>query len=281
MTSKPTNYYRPATRDEALALVGEPDAIAVAGGALLFGRLELPYTTVIDLQDVPELNEIAADEHGVTIGAAVRLQDVVESDDVPAFLKRSLTRALPLNIRNGASVGESLMLDQPPREWLAALVAHDAGVLRLLPDGQPAADGIASLMDGSSPHPLRTGLLTGIFIPSLGPREAHGAAYVSRTPADEAIVNAAVHVQLNEAGLVDAAFAALCGASAQPVISLYLDTLTGNALNEANIHRAADSVPARVEPVSDFLGSAEYRCEMARVTVKRALLEAASALGVL
>src|SRR5690606_6043458 len=143
MTSKPTNYYRPATRDEALALVGEPDAIAVAGGALLFSRLELPYTTVIDLQDVPELNEIAADEHGVTIGAAVRLQDVVESDDVPAFLKRSLTRALPLNIRNGASVGESLMLDQPPREWLAAPAPPQPGVWALRGAGRRAPDGTA------------------------------------------------------------------------------------------------------------------------------------------
>src|SRR5690606_1509672 len=207
MTSKPTNYYRPATRDEALALVGEPDAIAVAGGALLFSRLELPYTTVIDLQDVPELNEIAADEHGVTIGAAVRLQDVVESDDVPAFLQRSLTRALPLNIRNGASVGESLMLDQPPRECLAALVAHDAGVLTLVPVCQRAADGSASVMDGSAPRPLRRRLLTGTFKRPRGSREEHGAVYATSTRAEEDIVNASALVQLNEAGRVDAAFA--------------------------------------------------------------------------
>ena len=276
--SNPKTYRRPTTLEEALALAAEPNAIAVAGGALLFGRQDLPFETVVDLQSVPALRQIATEANGVSLGAAVTLQELVDSDLITPFLKQSLTRALPLNLRNGASVGESLMLEQPPREWLAALVAYDVGVTRLLPTGESVTDGIASLIDGSAEHALREGIITALFVPALHPREAVGAAFVARTPADEPIVNAAVFVQLDTAGAVDSAFAAICGASVEPVVSLYLYTLAGNPLDEANIASAVKAITPRVEPVGDYLGSADYRREMARVTAQRALHDCLASL---
>jgi carbon-monoxide dehydrogenase medium subunit len=277
--SNPKTYRRPTTLEEALSLAAETNTLALAGGALLFGRQTLPFETVVDLQAIPALRQITAEENGVEIGAAVTLQELVDSDRVIPFLKQSLVRALPFNLRNGASVGESLMLEQPPREWLAALVALDVGVTRLLPTGESITDGIASLIDGSAEHTLREGIPTGLFVPALHPREAVGAAYVARTPADEPIVNAAVFVQVDARHQVDSAFAAICGASVEPVISLYLDTLAGNPLDEANIASAVKGIAPRVEPVGDYLGSADYRREMARVTVQRALLDCLARLS--
>lgn len=277
--SNPKTYCRPTSLEEALTLAAEPGAIALAGGALLFGRQELPFETVIDLQNIAALRQITAEENGVSLGAAVTLQELVESDLVILFLKQSLQRALPLNQRNGASIGESLLLQAPPREWLAALVALDVGVTRLLPGGESVTDGIASLIDGSAEHALREGILTGLFVPALHPREAVGAAYVARTPADEPLVNAAAFVQLDADNRVDSAFAAICGASVEPVISLYLDTLAGNPLDEANIASAVKAIAPRVQPVGDYLGSADYRREMARVTVQRALQDCLARLS--
>ena len=278
MMSNPKTYHRPTTLEDALALSRDAKTIALAGGALLFGRQELPFETVVDLQGVTALRQITAEDNGVAIGAAVMLQELVDSELLPFFLKRSLTRALPLNLRNGASVGESLMLEQPPREWLAALVALDDGVTRLLPNGDSATDGIGSLIDGSAGHTLREGLITSLFVPALHPREAVGAAYIARTPADEPLVNAAVFVQLDASGTVDSAFAAICGASVEPVVSLYLDTLAGCPLDEANIASAVKVIAPRVDPVGDYLGSAGYRREMARITVQRALLDCLTSL---
>jgi carbon-monoxide dehydrogenase medium subunit len=275
----PKAYHRPTTLNEALSLLTNADAIAVAGGALLFGRQTLPYEEVIDLQGVAELRQITPDANGVTLGAAVPLQTLVDSEAIPTLLKTALTRALPLNLRNGATVGESLLLVQPPREWLAALVAYDAAVTRALPSGEHLTDSLISLMDGSSDHASRNGIITGVFLPTLHQREAVGAAFVARTPADEAIVNAAAFVQLDASGRVDSAFAAICGASAEPVISIYLDTLAGNPLDEANIASAVKAIAPRVNPVGDYLGSADYRREMARVTVQRALLDARAAVS--
>jgi CO/xanthine dehydrogenase FAD-binding subunit len=74
-------------------------------------------------------------------------------------------------------------------------------------------------------------------------------------------------------------FAAICGASPEPVRMVSLDTLTGNPLDEANIASAVKRIAPQVDPVGDYLGSAEYRQEMARVTVQRALLECMTQLG--
>lgn len=275
----PTSVHRPSSLDDALRYTTESGAVALAGGALLFGQNDLDYETVVDLQGVRELGQINAEPNGVTIGGAVTLQTVADSDLIMPFFKRSLVRSLPLNIRNAASIGESLLAHQPPREWLAALVASDAAVMRAFSDGETATDSVISLIDGSAVHSLREGVITAIFIPALTQRAALGAAFVARTPADEPIVNAATFVQLDANGRVDSAFVAVCGASDAPVVSLYLDTLVGQALDEAGIARAATTGSARVEPVGDYLGSADYRREMTRVIIQRALLDCHAALS--
>jgi len=276
----PKAYYRPKTLDEALSLVaGQQGAVALSGGALTFGALDLPYETVIDLQDIPELRQIEIRGDSVSIGGAATLQQVVESPLVRDVLKRSITRTLPLNIRNNTSVAESLKAKDPPREWFAALVAWDVGVEQLLPTGERVIDGIASLLKGTTEQTLSSGIITCINIPALTAREAFGTAYVARTPADIPIVNAAIYLMLDDNGNVDFPFAAMCGASVDGVVNLHLETLDGNPLNEANIASAAKWVMAQVDPVGDYRGSAEYRREMARVTVQRALMDCKNQLG--
>jgi carbon-monoxide dehydrogenase medium subunit len=275
----PRQYYRPTTLDEAIQLASQPGAQAVAGGALSFGALGLSFETVIDLQDIAEIRQIERVGDSISIGGAATLQQVVEYADVPDVLKRALTRTLPLNIRHGASVAESLTIKNPPREWLAALVAWDVGVEQALPNGDRVIDGIANLLEGTSKQTLNSGIITRIDIPVLAENEAFGTAFVARTPADEPIVNAAAYVMLGEGGLSDFPFAAICGASVNVVVNLHLGTLDGNPLNEANIASAAKWVMTQVDPVADYRGSVEYRREMTRVTVQRALLECKEQLG--
>ena len=74
--TNPTRYSRPATLQEAIRLSQEPDAIALAGGALTFGKTLLPHAHVIDLQDVAQLNAIEVTESALLLGGAVRLQAV-------------------------------------------------------------------------------------------------------------------------------------------------------------------------------------------------------------
>ncbi len=270
--ANPTTYLRPTTLDQAFELSQQPDSVLLAGGALTLGMLDLPYPTVIDLQAIPELHRLDMDEGGITVGTAVTFQQILDWADMPHVFRRAITRAIPLNMRNNLSILESLRQRNHPmlREWLAAITAHDIGVQWRNADQQDWTN-IASLL--SHPDEFDKLFVTAIDIPAVPDRQALGSAFVARTPADVPIVNAAVYLYLNDAGEVESVFSALCGASAEPVVADTLSTLIGNPLDAANIASAVKTVAAMVNPVGDYLGSADYRREMARVCVERALTE--------
>ncbi len=270
--ANPKTYLRPTTLDQASELAQQPDSLLLAGGALALGTLDLHNATVIDLQAIPELNRLEMDEGGVTVGSAVKLEQLLGWDQLPEVFRRALTRALPANVRTNLSILESLRERRHPmlREWLAAITAHDIGV-EWLKDGQRDWESIAGLLVHADEFDHL--FITSIDIPAVPQRQALGSAFVARTPADVPIVNAAVYVYLNEENTVESMFGALCGASADPVLAFTLETLIGNPLDAANIASAVKTVATLVDPVSDYLGSAEYRREMARVCVERSLTE--------
>lgn len=277
--TNPMHYFRPKTLVEAIERAARPGSVALAGGALLLGRQDVPFETIVDLQDLVELEQIFHDDQGLHIGGVCTLQNVVESAHVLDEVKDSLTRALPLNIRNGASVGESLVVNDPPREWLAVLLVLDAqvehaGHLASAEKStlweQPLAEFVQYLVLHQHPY---QGIITQVRIPPANPVTLIGAACVARTPADFPIVNAAVRVTLESNGVVSRAVAAVGGASALPVTALELSALVGQALADDLIARALENVESHLRPVSDYRGSSEYRKEMAGLMVQRALAQ--------
>jgi CO/xanthine dehydrogenase FAD-binding subunit len=267
--AKPTNYYRPKTLTEAIALAAQSGAIPLAGGALTLGG-DTPET-LIDVQDVPELRQVEVNDSGATFGAAVPLQALLDWPALPDALRRALTRAVPLNLRDNISVGESLHQWKTPllSEWIAALLAHDAGVELVNDDAERTWDNIIGLMAAGR---LDTEFITALNIPALREDEALGASFVARSPADVPIVCASAYLTVDATNRVRSAFVFVGGASAQPFTQVRLP-LIERPLDEANIASAAKAVAPQVDPPDDYLGSAEYRREMARVTVQRALMD--------
>lgn len=275
--ANPTTYHRPKTLAEALELAAQPGAIPLAGGGLALGSLDLPYETIIDVQDVPEMTRIDRHENGATFGAAVSLETVLEWADLPDAFRRALTRAIPLNLRDNISIGESLRLWQTPilREWITALLAHDAGIETVGAESESVWGNMIELLAADQ---LEQAFITALNLPLLREGHALGAATVARTPADAPIVNAAAFIYV-DGRRVESEFVFVGGASEPPIMQVSLETLVGNPLDEANIASAVKAVAPQVDPVDDYLGSAEYRREMARVVVQRALLECLGQLG--
>ncbi len=265
--AKPTAYYRPKTLTEAIALTHQSRAIPLAGGALTLGAD--PPDAVIDVQDVPELRRVEEDARSATFGAALSLESVL--DALPDAMRRALTRAVPLNLRAGTSIGESLRQWKSPflREWIATLLAYDIGIEYVNADAERSWDNMIGLMERGS---LDTDFITAINLPTMAEGQALGAAYVARSPADVPIVNAAAFLYVDAGRRVGAEFVFVGGASAQPFVQVRLP-LNDHPLDEANIASAVKAVAPQIDPVGDYLGSAEYRREMARVVVQRALIE--------
>lgn len=269
----PTQYDRPATLDDAIRAAQQPGSIALAGGALMLTGVLLPYERVIDLQDVPELKTLDASPERLRAGGALMLAELFDTPGLPPALKRALTRSLSPNLRNNTSIGESLCAPSAPREWLTALLAlgalvdHRPGAHSLQ---EPLEDFLTALWESDEPY---RGVVVSVDIPLPGERGALGAAHVARTPADPPLVNAAVSVELGSDGLVNGALAAIAGASAEPVFVLELLNLVGARLDEDTITQVAKPIASVMQPVADYKGSADYRREMARVCVRRALLD--------
>lgn len=257
------------------------NAFPLSGGALALGVLNIPYKTIVDLQDIPELIRIFEAPNGITIGSGVMLQDVVDSPAVPPIFKRAITRTLPPNIRNNTSVLESLLVPQPPPEWAAALAAYETTVTMLNYDHEYKQFTMAetTLTAGADAgKSLRDGLMMSLFIPTPHPAEVFGSTHIARTPAGNPIVNVTVAVKINpEDNTVNTAFAALCGVSQKVAVELLsLGDLCGKPLTAESIAAQAAQVPYVLDPPDNYLGSAEYRKTMAATLVRRALDEAAA-----
>lgn len=233
-------YHRPETLAEAISLLESGDAAVLAGGTTLVAAGG--PQTVVDLQDLG-LDAITLDGDRVSIGAMVRLRDLVESDLVPALLRDLARREAPNTIRNAATVGGTVAAADPESELIAGLLAHDAELTLAAPDGTTSLSLGAYLQD----HP--SGIITEVSVESGG---AVAAARTGRTPADRPIV------------------AAVARRSADGKVRL---ALTGVATAPLLID------PADIDdltPPEDFRGSAEYRRHLAAVLADRAVTQLGS-----
>jgi xanthine dehydrogenase YagS FAD-binding subunit len=117
------DYAAPSSVEDAVKLLGVPDAAALSGGTDLISRIKDCVTTpkrVVYLKEVKALSGISGDpkSDGLTIGAGTPLAEILENDAVkqayPAIWQATLEVGTP-QIRNMATLGGNLL--QRPRCW--------------------------------------------------------------------------------------------------------------------------------------------------------------------
>ncbi len=235
-----TQYHRPLTLEEAIALTSRPDAVIIAGGTSVNADPGRQPVTAVDLQSL-DLAGIETDGASTRIGATTRLQDLVDSNLVPDVLRDLARREAPNTIRNAATVGGTIGTADPESELLAGLLAFDATVT-LARAGSTAEHDLNEILD--DPTLLNGAIMTSVSIPSNG-RAA--ADRTGRTPMDRPIVMAVAH-----RGNDGSVRLAMTGVAARPVV-----------VDPAQI--------ATLDPPSDFRGSADYRKNLAEVLADRVL----------
>ena len=144
-----TAYHRPKTMEEALSLLGRtsPHTVPLGGGTLL-SHGQPDAVEVVDLQALG-LDHISEQGNILEIGAAATLQSLLEHASCPEALRKPLKLEAPLNLRNSATVGGTLVTCDGRSTFTTALLALDAklSILRL---GAPA--GTASKASRSKPR---------------------------------------------------------------------------------------------------------------------------------
>ncbi len=271
-----SQYHRPKTLDDALTLLQHDEtSVPLAGGTHLLPSRDPYVQTVVDLQALG-LDELSVEGFHLHLGAMVPLQRLVESPAVGEFLSESARLEGPTTYRNAATIGGIIATGDPLSYLLIALLALDAQVHLRLPD--PATVSLDRILDAPRKF-LDGGLITGVTALSADGAPGVAMARVARTPRDKPIVAVAVRVT-RDGDLCGGVRIALAGVADRPICAYKVeDRLKGQPFDKGLVDVAVTNLLEDLDPPSDFKGSSEYRCEMAAVLTRRALLEACEKLG--
>lgn len=243
-----TNYHRPQTLEQALALLARPDCRPLGGGTVLNQPCGESFEAV-DLQALG-LDKIHTAGEKLGIGATVTLQSLLEHAHTPEALKQAIRLEAPLNLRNMGTVAGALVACDGRSPFATVMLALDAKCTVL---GERSS--LTSLGDllPLRAETLRGKLITKIEIP-LNMKLAYES--VARTPADKPIVCAALaqwdsgRTRLVVGGWGDSPTVAMDGRDATGI-----EPAARNAAHDA----------------ADEWASAEYRSDVAAVLAKRCL----------
>lgn len=283
-----SEYHKPATIAEASELLKRPSprTVVLSGGTWLVGEATRDIEAVVDIAALG-LDKVLVQGNLIRIGASVTLQSLV---DDPVFGVQGSHPGLTIigiaahagaaqNVRNAATIGGTIAVADSSSPLVTALLAcqaevviyglrprdstSDADVFQTLPLSGFLAYGSGLLAQGALITEIR------VIRPSDDTRSSFER--LGRTPRDYPIVCAAVQYAVKD-GIVGNMRAAVGGAESKPVrltrFELGVEKKYLGELLDAELKAALE----RLNPPSDFLGSAEYRRSMAHVLVRRAVM---------
>jgi len=256
-------YFKPASVAEAVDLLAEhPGAVIIGGGA--FVRLGSRKVEVaVDLYDAG-LDFIRRTDAGLELGAMATFR-LLETDPqvrgyADGLLARSVERIVGVQMRNITTVGGTLYGRYGFSNLITALLAVDAEV-ELHKAGRMPLDRFFT----TKPDPRD--ILTGVVLPDLPWRAAWQD--LTRTVNDYAVLNAAVALHDGGTRVVVGARpgrGARCPGAEEAL----------QAGGEEAPRMAGEAAASELEFGDDVRGSADYRRELCRTLVTRAVREVLS-----
>ena len=282
------DYHRPASLDEATGLLARfgNDAKVLSGGMSLLPMLKLRLAAVghlVDINRIPGLDTIKEEGGVLRIGANTR-QSALERSELIRTKYPILADAVPLIadplVRNRGTIGGNIANCDPANDHPAIAIALGATLVLRGPKGERSIAANQFYKDLYTTALAAGEILTEIRIP-LPPARSGGAyAKLKRKTGDFTVAAAAVQLTLDAKGAVERAAIALTNAGPTPVEATEAAKfLVGKTPSESIIAEAAGMAAKRSAPSADHRGSVEYKRDMARVMVARALQKAAQRAG--
>ena len=273
-------YEAPETLNAAVALLAGASGMTrvLAGGTDVIVQMEtdlIEPELLVDIKKIPEVRQIAAENGGWRVGAAVTGMELVEH---AAFCKAwpgvidGVKLIGSIQVKGRATMGGNLCNASPAADSVPALVAAGATARIVGPKGTRDVP-VEAIPTG----PGKTSLAKGEFVVSFffPKRPAHsGDAYLRFTPRTEmdiAVVGVGIDLTLDGGGTCTAARVAL-GAVA-PTVLLVNDAakaLIGTKVDAAALDKLATAASAACRPIDDKRGTKEYRIKVTGVIAKRA-----------
>ena len=278
------DYEVAETVDQAVELLtthGE-DAKLLAGGHSLLPLMKLRLarpSMLIDIDRLSDLEYIRDAGDRIEIGALTRMCDVAADPTLRkqcGLLAGAAGEVGDPQVRHRATIGGSAAHGDPASDIPAALLALDAELTARGPKGErriPASAFFTSVFETAlAPNEV----LTAIRVPKLGSNTGWSYQKFHRRAIDWAIVGVAALVERDD-GHVKRAAIGLTNMGATPLRAGAVEAaVAGAEASPSALRGVSEHAPEGTSPPSDTNGSAEYRRELSKVLVRRALQEALS-----
>jgi carbon-monoxide dehydrogenase medium subunit len=271
-------FYQPATFKEAIRLLHGQDAKAclIAGGTDLALRADRSVTVLVDISRLG-LSYITRKAGAIHIGATTTMAALEHSTLMQHFAHGILAKAAAscgsVQTRNMATIGGNLANASPAADTATPLLVLEAQVVF---KGLSARHTLQLDAFFSAPHSAiaKNELLIEVVLPPSKPHMAWSFQRLARTEMDIAIVNAAAAIQWDDEHRCTAARLAVGAVAPYPMRVRKAEAVVhGQVLTREVIQNAADAAVLEIHPITDVRASSEYRREITRVLVRRAIEE--------
>jgi aerobic carbon-monoxide dehydrogenase medium subunit len=281
MRLRPFALAEPESLPEAVEILARRDGEArvIAGGTALVPTMRLGLVTpdrLVSLHRIPGLSEIRVNEGVLEVGAMTSLAALSRHDDVRSrwpLLGQAAHRVATPAIRSTATLGGNLCYAEAASDPAPALLCLDAEVRVADSVGERVVP-IGEFFRGFYETAVAPGeILTAVRVPPVpaGARSGY-LKFCPRSAEDKPLIGVAALLVLDAAKRVGEIRIGLGGAAPTPMRARRAEAMvTGQQLSDRAIHGVADAAAGEAEPLSDLMGSADYRREMIRVWVRRLL----------
>jgi carbon-monoxide dehydrogenase medium subunit len=280
MIPAPFDYQAPATLEEAVSLLaGDPDGAKVlAGGHSLIPAMKLRLAQpqlLVDIARIKSLAYIREEGNRILIGATTTHYQLESSE-----LLKQICPLLPLcaasigdvQVRNKGTIGGSVAHSDPAGDWPAAVLALDADIVLVGPNGERIVKATDFFIDLMTTDVQPGEILREIRIQKPSGRFGHAYQKVPHPASGFAVVGIAVNLALNDVGSWKAAGIGVTGVALKAYRAQGVEAaLAGTNLDDQTIAAAAEHVCDGVNPNSDLYASSDYRRALAKVHTRRAL----------
>ena len=277
------DYTSPNSIEEAVSLLSSENTVsrAMAGGTDLIVQLRVAPERignpdlVVDVKNIPELNEINLNPKGLTLGSAVPMYKIYNDTSITNLypsLEDSTSLVGGIQIQGRASVGGNLCNSAPSGDTIPALIALDASCKIDGPNGSRdvkaedfcIAPGKTILENGE--------ILISIHIPT--PNKQSGSSYLRFIPRNEmdiAVVGVGASISL-DGDIVKSVKIALASVGPTPILVTDANKIIGKSIeDEETLKTAGEASKNAATPITDMRGTIEFRKHLCDVLTRRTL----------
>ena len=285
MKPAPFRHHAPTTVDEAVALLAElapQDGRVLAGGQSLVPtmafRLARP-AHLIDINGIKGLDRVAVENGKLAIGACVRhaaFHRPAEEGPLGNLLAMVVRHIAHYPIRTRGTFCGSLANADPASEWCTLAAALDAEMVATSARGTrviAAKDFFAGIMSTALADDE---LLAEVRLPLLPAGTRTGFQEFSRRAGDFAIAMALATYRVDGGKIVEPRVAVGGAEPHARRIAEAEQMLVGKAPSADVFAAAAERAADTIDPMEDIHNSAQYRRDLVRAMVRRALEQAAA-----